>query len=344
MKCKLCDINEANKENTHYLSDSIIRSCLNLDGLDGNKNRAKGFYFDLSKANEFVEFNFQQNTSIQKLEEALGREATEEEIKKAYEIPFSVDNVFCSECEDIFTEIEFPFVDKLLGEFRNDDLSEITEFQFKDVKIIRLFFLLQIWRSYICEGVFSIPESVAEKLRKIIRNHKKVNEDELKAFPLSITYLKTTGDQKEYTSNYVGVTNDQNPNLIFMNDFVIQFYSVPKHIQFFDFHGLNSDDSFEEYVNYNEEIFKVRVIGNQKRKTLLTKIIIAEKVRQTMSFYQDAFKKLWCFVFGIYPNQYTMQEYLNLIVGNNEFNVLQYSKENILSITQEFIINKLKIK
>jgi hypothetical protein len=342
MKCKLCDIYEPNKANTHYLTDSIIRSCLNLDGLDGNKNRAKGFYFDLSNDNAFIEFNFQQNTSIPKLQEALGREATQEEIKKANEIPFSVDNVFCSECEDIFTDIEFPFVDKFLVKFRNADLSKKTELQFNEIKIIRLFFFLQIWRSYICEDVFFIPEDVAEKLRKIILNHKNVSVEELKEFPLLITYLETTGDQKEYTSNYVGVTNDQNPNLIFMNDFVVQFYSEPKHIQFFDFYGLNSEDSFEDYINYNEEIFKVRVIGNQNRKTLLTDIITAEKVRQTISFYQDAFRKLWYFVFGIYPNQYTIQEYLNLIVGDNQFNVLQYSKENILTKTQEFIIRKLK--
>lgn len=342
MKCSLCKNNEANKGNTHYLSDSIIRSCLNLDGLDGNKKRAKGFYFDLSNDNAFVEFNFQQNTSVSELEKALGRQATEEEIQKAYEIPFSVDNIFCKECEDKFTEIETPFVDKLLGGFRNADLSTTEELQFKDVKIVRLFFLLQIWRSHICEDVFSIPESVAESLRIIILNHNNLTEDELKVFPLAITYLETTGEQEEYTSNYVGVTNDQNPNLIFMNDFVIQFYPNPECINFFNFYGLNNEDTFQDYINHNEDNFRIKVIGNENRKTLLTDIVTAEKVKQTISFYQDAFKKLWYFVFGIYPNKFTLQEYLKLIVGDDEFNVFKYSKENILNLTQEFIMSKLK--
>ena len=30
--CKLCSQREADKKNTHYLTDSIIRTCLNKDG------------------------------------------------------------------------------------------------------------------------------------------------------------------------------------------------------------------------------------------------------------------------------------------------------------------------
>ncbi|MBK8657107.1 MAG: hypothetical protein IPN20_25120 [Haliscomenobacter sp.] len=38
--CALCAKNEANKKNTHYLTDGIIRSCLNEDG---SNVREKGF-------------------------------------------------------------------------------------------------------------------------------------------------------------------------------------------------------------------------------------------------------------------------------------------------------------
>ena len=127
MTCKLCKEREANKKNTHYLSDGIIRSCLNLDGQDGNRNRAKGFYFDLSNDTAFIEFNFQQNTSVPKLEEALGRNPTEEEIERAKQIPFSVDYVFCAECENIFTVIESTFTNDILSKFRNSDLTDLQE-------------------------------------------------------------------------------------------------------------------------------------------------------------------------------------------------------------------------
>jgi hypothetical protein len=45
MICALCKEREANKKNTHYLTDGVIRSCLNHDG--GNE-RENGLYFDVS--------------------------------------------------------------------------------------------------------------------------------------------------------------------------------------------------------------------------------------------------------------------------------------------------------
>jgi len=61
MICALCKNREADKKNTHYLTDGIIRSCLNQDG---SGDREKGFYFDLSNKSSYVEFNFQRETSV----------------------------------------------------------------------------------------------------------------------------------------------------------------------------------------------------------------------------------------------------------------------------------------
>lgn len=57
MICALCKNREADKKNTHYLTDGIIRSCLNQDG---SGDREKGFYFDLSNKSSYVEFNFKE--------------------------------------------------------------------------------------------------------------------------------------------------------------------------------------------------------------------------------------------------------------------------------------------
>lgn len=43
--CKFCEHNEATKKNTHYLTDGIIRSCLNIGGTN---SREKGMMFDIS--------------------------------------------------------------------------------------------------------------------------------------------------------------------------------------------------------------------------------------------------------------------------------------------------------
>ena len=337
MICALCQEKEANKKNTHYLTDGIIRSCLNQDG---SGEREKGFYFDLSNNSAFVEFNFQRETSIPKLEESLGREPTDEEIEKAKQIPFSVDYVFCSDCEAIFTSIENSFIENILPQFRESDLNDIAEIENTEYKQIRLFFFLQIWRTHICEQTLKLPNHIAENLRQVILNYETVDGVELNQFPLSITYLQTLGGLKEYTTNFVGFTNDKNPYLIFMNDFIIQFFDSDEEIRFFEFHGLNSENQ-EEFINQKEEIFKVKVVQNDERKRLLNNIVKGEKVKQTLKFYTDSFNKLWFMMFGGNPPIQITQEYINEIVGE-EFDILKYSKERIIDLTRDFILRRLK--
>jgi hypothetical protein len=337
MTCALCQEREANKKNTHYLTDGIIRSCLNQDG---SGEREKGFYFDLSNKSAFVEFNFQRETSIPKLEESLGREPTHEEIEKAKQIPFSVDYVFCSVCEDIFTSIESNFIDNILPKFRESDLNNNEEIEIAECREIRLFFYLQLWRTHICEQTLKLPEHIAESLREIILTYETVDNEELDKFPLSITYLQTLGGLKEYTTNFVGFTNDKNPYLIFMNDFIIQFFDSDEEIRFFDFHGLNSGN-YQEFVNQNEGEFKVKIVQNKERKQLLNDIIKGEKVKQTLKFYKDSFNKLWFMMFAGNPPIQITQEYINEITGD-EFDILKYSKERIVELTRDFIMKRLK--
>jgi len=339
MICALCKVREADKKNTHFLTDGIIRNCLNLDG---SKEREKGFYFDLSNDNAFIEFNFQRGTSADKLESSFGRQVTDEEIVKAKAIPFSVDNVFCSACENSFTEIENKFIAEVLPKFRNADLSAIDKISHSDRKLIRVFFYLQVWRTSICDKTLKLSGDTPENIRQIILNYKSVSENEVNHFPLSVTYLVTVGDEQEYTTNYVGYTSDKNPNLIFMNDFVIQFYENPEAVKYFDFYGLNNEGDFKELVNYQEENFIFNIFSNDRRKQLLKDFISAERVKQTISFYADTFAKFWLKLFGVYPPSQTTQEYLKTLVGENDFHILKYTKENIVEVTLKFLQDKIK--
>ena len=183
MICELCKEKEANKKNTHYLTDSIIRTCLNLDGVN---ERETGFYFDVSNNTPFVDFNFQRGTSIPKLEESLGREVTEEEIEKAKKIPFSVDHVFCSQCEDIFTSIETPFIKTILPQFRQNDLTGTNRIIVTQNKTVKLFFYLQIWRTAICEEVYDLTEQTMESLRLTILNSNTIENYDIPNLPLHI--------------------------------------------------------------------------------------------------------------------------------------------------------------
>jgi hypothetical protein len=336
MTCALCRNRDANKKNTHFLTDGIIRSCLNLDG---SKEREKGFYFDLSNDNAFIEFNFQRGTCIDKLKSSLGREVTDEEIDKAKSIPFSVDNVFCSVCENYFTEIESKFISEILPSFRNTDLADKDTINLKDVKTVRLFFYIQVWRTAVCDDTLKLSADTAENLRQIILSYKTVDTNEIKHYPLAITFLQTIGDEAEYTTNYVGYTSDRNPNLIIMNDFVIQFYEGS--VRFFDFYGLTTEQNYKQFINFNEEQFVVNIFQNERRKQFLQDFINTERVKQTIQYYADRFRELWLKLFGVHPPIQTTQEYLQALTSGDEFNVVKYTKEKVLEVTVEFIQRKI---
>lgn len=184
--CSYCMKNKANKKNTHYLTDFVIRRCLNQDGCN---IRGKGLYFDVSSNKPGMEFHFQRETSPEKIKEILGRDSTEEENHKAVENPYSVDYVFCSECEKSFTKIEEdfkPIYDKLQ--------KKKTFFSNRDAHIIRRFAYLQLWRTHICEKGFKLNESVASDIREYL-----VGKDTTKVYPLVISFLETKGDYTENT-------------------------------------------------------------------------------------------------------------------------------------------------
>ncbi len=336
MKCALCKKNGADKKNTHFLTDAIIRTCLNEDG---ENIREKGFYFDVSNDSPFVEFNFQRRTTVEKLVSTLGREPNEDEIEKAKTIPFSVDYIFCSACEKKFTEIEDRFIQKYLDKFRSKEYNERAIIN--DYKAAKSFFLLQVWRTSICDEIFHIPENTAEKLRLLILNNNEATREQLSEFPLAVSFLITeNGDNP--AANFVGYTDDTEPNLIIMNDFIIQFFSSQKSVYFFDFYGLNDKDTYREMLNTSPDKFVIQIVSDEQRQKLLIDFITTDKVKSLKKFYADNFGKLWNALFGNYPSPYLTHKYLMYLTNGSENNLLHYTKDNIFDKTRQFIENQLK--
>jgi len=338
MKCALCQINDADKKNTHYLTDSIIRTCLNQDG---SNERETGFYFDITSETPYIDFNFQRGTSIEKLEESFGRAATEQEIEKAKDIPFSVDYVFCTHCEDIFTKIETPFIEQILPKFRSTDLTGINSIELNENKISKLFFYLQVWRTAVCEDIYDLDSVTFESLRNIILDHENITNEDIPIVPIHITYLQVVGDEKEYTSNLVGSTNDIDPNIIFMNDFVIQFFNDNNSINEIEFYGLNDSNDFTELINVDNEKFKIKIIGNDKRLEIINQLTRQEKVQKAVSSILEHFIKKWFSIFRGLPNQFIIQTYMEYVTGGDS-DVLKYTEETIEAKSTEFIMNQIK--
>jgi hypothetical protein len=326
MICQLCKQKEADKKNTHYLTDSIIRSCLNQGG---DNIREKGFYFDVSTDKEFIDLNFQRNTSLDKIESALGRPPSDKEIEKAKQIPFSVDYHFCSDCEKIFTDIENKFLTEILPRFRETSLEGKSVIDITDVKYVRLFFYLQLWRTHICNTNFNMNENIVDDMRNMILNHKSIETAELTGYPLSIVYLQTLGGAIEFTRNFVGIKTGQNPYVIFMNDFIIKFYDSQNAVDLI---------SRMKYININEDIFHVYICSDENRKRLIAKCHSDNKVDAFIQKQKEQFIKRWSSIFGKSPDQYIVNKYI-VKIADGGYDNGKYSEERVIKIQNEIIAN-----
>ncbi|MEJ2881036.1 hypothetical protein [Pedobacter sp. GR22-6] len=312
--CKLCQKNAADKTNTHYLTDGIIRSCLNEDG---SNKREKGMAFNISLEETSIEARFQRSTSREGIMRNFGREASEEEIEAAKKPLFAVDHVFCSGCEKKFTDIENPFIREVLPILRGKDFSGEQEIAI-DHPSVRPFFLLQVYRTAICDRSYKLSKEKIETLRKYFDNAEG-NIDEVKSIPLHVTYLNTLGGENQFTTNSVGIGNNNNNRCVFFNDFVIQTSSDDSPIDMFDYHGLNNEASLKIYTNQNEDAFKVRLFSNDQRIAMHNGYHI-EKAKKFKENYRKKFSVRYFLKYGsrIHPSQ--VEEFVNAVIHSEEVN------------------------
>lgn len=339
-KCALCLENEATETNTHYLTDFITKRALNENG---SNDRGKTLSFDKSTNNPFTTLSF-KGISQEKLFEVLGREVTDEEIEKnKVETDFSVDRVFCPGCEKRFGTIETAFANKFLSKLRmNASLEKASVVEFKkDIKLFRLFWLMQVWRTAICTEEVNLSADCSEKLRKLIYEGLNANESEVKEFPLSITLLYSGTNAEDQTANDVGYSNDKCPILIYMNEFVIQFYEDESKTFFFDFYGLNDPATYRSFINHNEEVFRVRVMSAEEKKTHQDGYNGYINELWTR-FYQQCFIDIWTSKIGYLPPYELQKEFVQALMSFENVPLGQtLSIERVVDFTAKFIYDKV---
>lgn len=340
MICKCCNIKEADKKNTHFLTDSIIRKCLNENGTN---YREKGFMFGLSNKSPFVEFSFQRETKPESIINALGRQPTEEEINEARKIAFSVDYYFCSDCEKLFTNIENEFSDKILPKLRGVDFQKEDKrnISFEESALIRKFFLLQFWRTSVCDPAFDLSDTFRDKLYRAIFDDDKT----LKEIPLRVIYLNTVGDDFEYTKNIVGTLKDSSNFVIFFNDFVLQAFESEEDINFIELYGLNLKESFSKQFNVNEDQFDIEIIFNQERIDFVSSFYKKDFVRNTLELYQHIFVKHFYATFGHHPHpQITASFIQGIIHGKDTTEEKRYSIERFMNYANNYFLRLINYR
>ena len=306
--CALCGNNIADKKNTHYLTDMIIRKCLNHGG---SKDRERGSCFTVSPPKISVDYHFQRKVSSEIIEGIIGRPSTDEENLQERTIPFSVDYVFCSDCENMFSEYETNFSNRILPKFRKKTPHNTQEVVIRgtDISNLRLFFYIQLWRSCVC-GELPLPNSLQQKLHNFILNHKDPT-DEINDIPLSIIHLETRRDE-DYTGNIVAFGTTCNPYVIFMNDFVVQVYDSLENKHFCELYGINELNNFEKYINVSENEFRVKVVNDEKRKKIMEKLM-KEQAERFYCGLQDIFMRVSLYFFGYLPEPNQFDEFMSLI-------------------------------
>ena len=342
-KCSLCFKNEATETNTHYLTDFIIRITLNENGV---KLRDKTLSFDLSSDNPYTKVYFKSATNPDKLEEVLGRKPTieEEDESKKY-TSFSVDYFFCPSCEKLFGKIENEFANKCLPKFRNNDsLKSVEETSITNhLKLFRLFWLMQVWRASVCDEDFELTKETNERLRILILDGPDSDEEALKEFPLSITFLYT--DQKELTSNEVGIITGNRPNIIFMNEFIIQFFENADEIEFYALFGLNDKLTYKDYINYKETNFKIKVLSKDKKKNFQETYRLEAIARPKLDFFSKEFYNEWFNKTGYFPSIDIQKEFILALTDFDGVPMGQtLSEERVKPFMEKFINEKLGIK
>ncbi|WP_073246532.1 hypothetical protein [Maribacter aquivivus] len=337
MKCKLCGLDKVPKSNTHYLTDFVIRTALNEDG---SKLRGKGSYWSIDPNKATVDYKFQQEISIPNLENLLGRQSTEEENLDAEEnIDFTVSDSFCQQCEDIFTKIEDEFASKIIQKFRDTNLNGIDQIELNknDSQILRLFFLLQFWRTSECDDTFKLSKELSELLRNKILERDKEDLDKI---AMSVTYLQTLKDdndedpgEKFKTENMIAPVEGTNPTIIIMNDFIIQLYENTD-FPFESFYGYNEKSNYIEFINYEKDTFSVKIISNDNRKKILYKIN-HKSVKHILSNQAELFIKKYSDKFKAQPTNEQIAGCIKKLSTIED--IMKFSEEKLNSFMTEYI-------
>lgn len=287
MLCLLCKEKEANQTGSHIFTHSLISNCINEPG---KKGRNKELMFGLSVYED--ENLFVGNEVLpDKILDVKGRELNEQEIKNNAN-NFVLDNVYCSDCEKLFAVIENEFSKNIINKVRNE---KIYEFNTPENLLIRIYFYIQIWRasSFKWNDWYLLNKPFEEELRKIVlescKDFKNVVSDELKdkilKIPIVINYLETPAE--EGSSNIIVIPKKVNPYIIFICDFVLEFFDNIDHMpisgDFGNFYGLN-DGLNEDEINFMEKIFIFRKITNKKRYEIINKFVRKDLVVEKLSW------------------------------------------------------------
>lgn len=161
MRCKLCQLNVADKKGSHMVPHFLLKR---IDNQEGTTGRDKELGFVLSERNPSSYFG--RATSPKKIEELHG-EITYELIDKN-EIPLIEDHVFCTSCEKRLAVIESEYASTLKKSAKEDSNYDSGV----NPMIGLLFWSSIVWRlSIAAKSGFRLRSGDEKRLRRILNRY-----------------------------------------------------------------------------------------------------------------------------------------------------------------------------
>jgi hypothetical protein len=220
--CLLCKENEANKTNSHWIPAAMIKSMV------GKRNVEESYQFS----------NYQKD----KLDVYYGRgnlKNTDPTIKQNH---YSLDYIFCSDCEEKLGKLE----SKVIPIIQDDIRLENKKANYKELiakngqtykeclkldnHIYRLFFYSVIWRYSLIyrleDDIELISEEKEEELRIILEEYMNENLKDISTDVPDLSFQVYTADSFEDKTEGTVYSEDiyNDPLLIFANEYIILFY------------------------------------------------------------------------------------------------------------------------
>lgn len=219
-KCALCNDKEANQTGSHIVPHFLMK---NIDNEENYKSRNKELGFSASSSG--INGYFGRAVLPEKLEQVYG-EVTEELIENN-RVPLVIDNIFCKQCEGLFTVIETEYSNNLAIYKGNQSIiNKVRPF------ISFLFWISIFWRLSICNNIeFKLKKKIENRFRRILQNYLRnnikyivpINNDKyLKR--CSIKILQSMEDEEIKYKNLVVGTKSEYPYYLIVDNYIVALY------------------------------------------------------------------------------------------------------------------------
>lgn len=347
-KCRLCLSNDANQTGSHIIPFFIVKSLVNDDPMD-KRDKEKSFKISTS---DLVSYYVGRNLSPEKIEKLLGRELTEDEIRKNAS-HYTRDHILCSWCEKRLQIIESEFNLKVYTKVQAAKQNQLHEkLAFTDdlnvsAEIIRLFLFSIIWRCSVAKFLnLKLDSSIEERLRELLdtgltdrgEDLGKVAgaiAEKLKVFPLAVLHESKPDDS---TRNICFIHQfNRTPYCIIFNEFIVLFYNKKKSLynpvdKCFGLENLR----FKGLVNLNEDKFKIGMLTKDQWRDYRSNVL-KHVVKIMYNRIEFLYINLYKHFRHVTPPRHLVHSVMREVTGGKEDIIDNYSIDRIVRIFQKYI-------